>query len=221
MIALTDTNTTDLSGRSDEDLVGQCQREHGGPAAEELERRCRGLLDGLVREVGRNQRLSACDVEDARQDANLAFMEAAYGYEFCRDGQVIGCPFRAYLIRVVRHRLQDGCRGRRRAESHLERSRQAAAFMDTVSVTFAGPHSLGRGVSNDDPAMTAERHEAQTFIRGVLHRLEDPERRIADAWVAAQPLTTTAGRIGVSYDAPRTLARRVKCKLMVVFRGMN
>jgi DNA-directed RNA polymerase specialized sigma24 family protein len=156
----------DVRARSDEDLVLLCQRQRGGPAAEELEHRCRGWLDALVRKFARRHRLSASDAEDAREDANVALMQAIYGYRISKDGTASSCPFRAFLMQVVQRRLRDGCRGRWRAESHLDRSRNAAAFINGAASEFAGPHRVGEGVSRDDPVMEAEDREVQILIRG-------------------------------------------------------
>jgi hypothetical protein len=138
-----------LSALDDVQLVRLARDAPGGPAVWTLVFRHLDWASGLLIRQARRHGLHRADPEEARQEAVFGIVRTAAVYRLPSAGQA-GTPFRALLVRVLIHDLQDSARRARRAARLFVRGLPSARCLID---------------SRDGPVCTAERQE----LLGSLH----------------------------------------------------
>jgi RNA polymerase sigma factor (sigma-70 family) len=208
-----DLRQDDLSRLTDEELVLRARGPDPDRAWHELERRDQGRLARLVVWLARRYRLSWADLEDARQEADLAWLKAIHQYELDQAAGAGRCPFRHFLRRVVLRCLLNFLRSYRRAERALDRSAPATAALETVQAPVGADWDFGR--TDSQPVREVQQQERQLRVGETVRRLGAQERRLAERLMDRTTLVQIAQELGVSYGVIRGEERRLKEKLKI------
>jgi RNA polymerase sigma factor (sigma-70 family) len=208
----------DLTKLGDEQLVVlaiECQF----PAAEEtLLLRHYAWSNQLITCLARRRQLAANDLEDAKQDAVFGMVKAIARYNTLQFSKPRGCPFLAFLRRVLTDRFKDFVKYLRRREHHLDR------WASAMAQHHPGSNSLGGGygtASDQGPVAAAEWQEMREQVHRVVSQLDAATRAFVEGVMAGLRLRIIATQMGLSYDAAKRRWRRLRSLLAIQLRQVS
>jgi len=212
----------DLSKIGDEELVILAQECGFRPAANELLLRYHQPMSRLIAYKAKQTPLTENDVEDAKQNAVFALLEAIAGYNTLEMVKPGGCRFRSYgrlvttrrfwnFVKQIRLR-QQRYHGSARMDGHT-----AAEPKQDSSEDYA---SYLRNERISDPADVAVRQEVLGRLSQVLERLEKKQRALWQELAAGKKLRQIACEQGLSYDAVKRQRRKLLAHLSTVVREL-
>jgi RNA polymerase sigma factor (sigma-70 family) len=189
----------DLVVMEDEALVVLAEECEYAPARDELIVRYDSQIDRLIGWMARSYRLTASDLEDARQNAVFWVVEAIMKYDTEQIGKVRGCSFRSFVHRVLMSRFKDFTKHLRRVECHYDRSTQCA--VEEVS--------QGDDDELEDPAIIAEEKESINRLHQTLSSLDNESGRLWQLLAEGTSLRQIAATLDVSYDSVKRRRRKL------------
>jgi RNA polymerase sigma factor (sigma-70 family) len=210
----------ELAELSDEALVELVQTESSAEAKSELLRRYHEPSQRLIGTLARQRGLGAADVEDSQQDAVFGIEKAIMRYDLGQVQQPHSCSFHTFVRRVLSDRFKDFTkhlwRVSRRHQS-LPLAREAAtgsAFDLDLPATPQMPDQN----KTSDPAATAQWQELKCLVVKALDQLDSKERQLTEGVMSGDRLRTIAGELEMTYDATRSLWRKVRASLAALLR---
>jgi RNA polymerase sigma factor (sigma-70 family) len=190
----------DLAVMEDEALVVLAEECEYGPARDELIVRYDSQIDRLIGWMARSYRLTAADLEDARQNAVFWVVEAITKYDTEQIGKVRGCSFRSFVHRVLMSRFKDFTKHLRRVECHYDRS------------ILCVVEEISQADDNDepeDPALIAEEKESINRLHQTLSSLDNESGRLWHLLAEGTSLRQIAASLEVSYDSVKRRRRKL------------
>jgi RNA polymerase sigma factor (sigma-70 family) len=190
----------DLAVMEDEALVVLAEECEYAPARDELIVRYDNQIDRLIGWMARSYRLTASDLEDARQNAVFWVVEAITKYDTEQIGKARGCSFRSFVHRVLMSRFKDFTKHLRRVECHYDRSTQCAV------------EEFPQADDNDepeDPALIAEEKESINRLHQTLTNLDNDSGRLWQLLAEGTSLRQIAVTLDVSYDSVKRRRRKL------------
>jgi RNA polymerase sigma factor (sigma-70 family) len=195
----------DLSRMGDEVLAVLVQDCDYHPALWELVLRYQALLTRWIYRLARRAGLTGADVEDARQEMEFALHGAALDYDTGQLGRRDGCPFRTFARRRVANRFYNFVKGRRRAESHYQRS------VDVYRLPV---------VCRDPGATLAVLpEETRAAIAAAVRGLPETERTVWELWAGGMQLKQIGRSRRIAYRTVKRRWQRVRATLAACLRG--
>lgn len=188
-----------LALMEDEALVVLAQECEFGPARDELIVRYGSQSDRLVRWLAQGQGICHSDVDDARQSAVFALIEAISKYDTGQIGKHNGCSFRSFAYRVLMARFKDFAKHHWRVEGRYDRSMNCSE-LDFPEVSGGTP---------DDPAAIAEVHESMNRLKETLGQLDGEDTQLWRLMAAGHSLHEIAEQLSSSYDAVKRRRRKL------------
>jgi RNA polymerase sigma factor (sigma-70 family) len=191
----------DLTKLGDEELVvlaAECQYH---PAEQALLLRYYVWSQRLIARLARRYFLTPSDVEDAGQDTVFAIVRAIARYDTLELGKINGCPFRAFLRRVMSDRFKDFVRQLRRHTSDT-----AKAAIETNARTRPACREV-------NPATAAASTELRERLVELLDERDGFTRDLLQGIMNGMRLRAIAENLGTSYDSIKRHWRKERDQL--------
>ena len=200
----------DLANLRDEELVVLARECGFQPAEAALLERFQGWTQTLIGQLGRRRGLAPTDVEDAAQDAVFGVLKAISRYDTRYVGLRGGCPFQAFLRRVVTDRFKDFVKKLWRYQGRFGKSvnTMSEAATGTDTDYGHGTHSFHDGKASD-PVRTVEWRELMGRCRDFVGQLDDTGRGLVDGLMDGLRLRVIADHLRISYDSAKRRRRQL------------
>jgi RNA polymerase sigma factor (sigma-70 family) len=207
----------DLSKIGDEELVVLAQECGFSPAAHELLLRYHQPMGRLIVYLGKRTPLTDNDLEDAKQNAVFALVEAIACYNTLELVKPGGCRFRTYGRLVTMRRFWDFVKQNGRLHKRFRCPGQGDGNVAAEPGQCASA-SVRQNQWSSDPGDAAARDEMLERLNQVLQRLEPHLRQLWDGLVAGEKLHEIAVARGISYYAVKRQRWRLLAKLRTALR---
>ena len=201
-----------LGGLRDEELARRFRESGCLAARDELLLRHLGWLQALVAALAHEARLSWADIEDAKQEILLHFLEVIGRY---RDRPNRRRPFQTFARVVVVRRFCNWLRGRGRRERRHDRAVRADEWLAGSSAP-AGADGRPRVPPVDeacDPARLAQRREAVADTRRVLGECDPVLQLVAERLASGASLRAIAAELARPYGRVKRLCARLAAEM--------
>jgi RNA polymerase sigma factor (sigma-70 family) len=207
----------DLSRMGDEELVVLAQECGFLAAAHALLARHHSWVNGLIARKGRQTRLGAADVEDARQEAVFWMLQGIARYDTLELARPQGCRFRTFLFTLVGRRFIDFARQVWRRQRRVDRQARLAGpegQRGTLGMTGRNRARLNQ----DNPAAALVCQESRQRLQSALNHLGEAACRLWDALASGMSLRDIAREQGLSYAQAKRRRRRLLANLVAQLR---
>jgi RNA polymerase sigma factor (sigma-70 family) len=213
---------TDWTGWTDDDLARLYRLERRTAARAELDRRFAAQRRGIVVALLKFKRLPLVHLDDALQIAAAATHEALHAYPVNGTAAADGDHLRRLVMRVVKCRVFDFCRGLKRKQQHLDGLFTATAAFPNGAMVRPGrlPIGLSHAHSATDPACQVALQEARQRLDEAIARLPEHERRLLDQYLAGRSLAQIAAESGEKDWTVRSRFQRLLNKLAPYLRDL-
>jgi RNA polymerase sigma factor (sigma-70 family) len=197
----------DYGSASDDQLIASARAIHDRRAVGELIARHYWWLCAVIGRRAKRAGLRPEDIEDARQDAVTALMEAVEEFDTVQNGKSQVCSFRTFLGHRAVNRFQNAIkrlqrfRASHRGEAELVESLERRRHRLGTHATGAGWLELEAG----NPVLAAQRRELAAFVRKVFASLKPEQQSLWEATADGVSCAELARRQGVTR---RTVRRR-------------